>query len=118
MAQVGTPEGYGKRVLWNGIVTPDDNDITLETTDVSMYDMFQLTSSAGALDVFVSLDGIAFTTAPLSLVDQGATSTAPVLLTAPLRMYGFSGIYRAIRVRQNGATDTAGVQLLISRIGN
>ncbi len=118
MAQVGTPEGYGKRVLWSGIVTPDDNDICLETTDVSMYEIFQITSSAGAMDVFVSLDGAAFTTAPLSLVDQGAVLTAPVLLTAPLRMYGFSGIYRAIRVRQNGATDIAGCQLLMSRMGN
>ena len=117
MAQVGTPEGYGKRVLWNGIVVPDDNDICLETTDVSMYDVFQLKSTAGAMDVFVSLDGSSFTTVPLSLVDQGATATAPVVLTAPNRMYGFGGVYRAIRVRQTGATDIAGCQLLMSRLG-
>lgn len=116
MAKVGTPEGYGKRVLWEGIAGVNNNDIVLETTDVSMYDIFQLMSSDGAMDVEVSLDGTLFTNVPLSLVDQSAVLTAPVVVTAALRMYGFSGVYRAIRVRQNGVTAVADCKLLMSRL--
>ena len=117
MAQVGTVEGMGKRVLWKGIATPDDNDICLETTDVSMYDTFTLMSTAGAMDVFVSIDGINFTTAALSLADLGSTTTAPVIVTVANRMYGFRGIYRFIRIRQNGGTDIANAALLMWRSG-
>lgn len=83
----------------------NDNDLifgTLENMDT--YDTFELMSTAGAMDVFVSLDGTNFTTAALSLADLGAITSDPVVVTAANRLYGFRGKFAAIRVRQNGAT--------------
>ena len=76
MAQVGTTNYQGKRQLSTGIAGVSDNDIVLETTDVSHFETFTLMSTAGAMDVFVSLDGTNFTTAPLSMGDLGSTSTS------------------------------------------
>jgi len=82
-----------------------DNDLLFTTHDVEKHSLFTLMSSAGAVDVEVNLDGVNWSTAPLALEDQGATtSTTYVLVTAALRVYKFSGKYRQIRVRQNGAT--------------
>ena len=115
MAQVGTVEGMGQRVLWRGVAGTNDNDIVLETTDVSKYDTFTLMSTAGAMDITVSIDGSNFTTAPLSIADLGAITTAPVILTAANRLYGFRGIFRFIRIRQNGSTGVVNAALLVWR---
>lgn len=117
MAQVGTTPDFGgsRRQLWKGIAGVSDNDIVLETTDVSHLDTFCLMSTAGAMDVLVSLDGVNFTTAPLSMADLGSTSTAPVIVTAAGRLYGFRGIYRVIRILQNGAVAVANPLLIASR---
>lgn len=88
-----------------------DNDIIVQTGDVSRYDTFMLSSTAGALDVDVSLNGTDYTTAPLSLTDLGATTSDPVIVTAANRMYGFVGSFAKIRVRQNGATAGQKVNL-------
>lgn len=88
-----------------------DNDIIVQTGNVSQFGMFMLSSTAGALDVDVSLNGTDYTTAPLSLTDLGATTSDPVIVTAANRMYGFIGTFAAIRVRQNGATAATKVNL-------
>ncbi|HEX9660267.1 MAG TPA: hypothetical protein VGA18_08195 [Rhodothermales bacterium] len=82
----------------------NDNDELFTTSDISSCDAFMLMSSAGAVDVLVSLDGVNFSTAPLSLQDFGAVDTTPVLVTAAGRVYGFAGKFRKIRALQNGAT--------------
>ena len=115
MAQVGTVDSFGKRALWAGIAGVSDNDIVLETTDVSHFNTFTLMSTAGPMDVDISLDGVNFTTAPLSMADLGSTSTAPVIVTAAARLYGFRGNYKLIRVRQATATAVANAALLASR---
>ena len=83
----------------------NDNDVVIELTRADPFRFFQLQSTAGAMDVVVSFDGTNFSTAPLSLFDQGATTNLPVLVTAADRTYQFS-VERAhtIRVLQNGAT--------------
>lgn len=81
----------------------NDNDVIL-THDPGDADTFHLMSTQGAMDVFVSLDGTNYTSAPLAISDQGATSNDPVLVTVANRLYGFRGKYRKIQVRQNGAT--------------
>ena len=96
----------GTHALWTNDCT-DDNEVLIQTTDVSRFDACFLMSTTGAVDVFVSLDGTNYATAALSLEDKGATSTAPVLVTAALRVYGFVAKFRRIRVIQNGATDAA-----------
>lgn len=90
----------------------NDNDLVIEFSGtIDDFDTYQLSSTAGAMDVFVSLDGTNYTTAPLSLSDLGAVSSDPVLVTAANRMYGFRGKYRAIQVRQNGGTPVTGAVL-------
>lgn len=93
-----------------------DNDIIVQTGDVSRYNMFMLSSTAGALDVDVSLNGSDYTTAALSLTDLGATTSDPVVVTAANRMYGFVGSFNLIRVRQNGATPATKVNLRCLRM--
>jgi len=84
------------------------NDVLFTTDNAEKYSMFTLMSTAGAVQVLVSLDGTNFSTAPLAMEDQGATAmTTYVLLTAANRVYKFSGKFRVIRVTQNGATASA-----------
>lgn len=95
IANVGNKTGSGT----------NDNDVVIDATDLmDGADTFFLMSTAGAMDVFVSLDGTNYTTAALSLTDMGATTTTPVVVTAANRMYGFRGKFKAVRVLQNGAT--------------
>ena len=90
----------------------NDNDIVIEFgVPADDFDTYQLMSTTGAMDVFVSLDGINYSTAPLSLTDLGAVSSDPVVVTAANRVYGFRGKYRAIRVRQNGGTAVSNAAL-------
>ena len=98
-----TPTFLGNAMLYEADDGVNDNDVLLTTGDVSKYDSFLLMSTAGAMDVFVSLDGTNFSTAPLSLQDFGATTTNPVLVTVANRVYGFRGKFRFVRLLQNGA---------------
>lgn len=83
----------------------NDNDVVITFDDVvDGADTFLLMSTAGAMDVFVSLDGTNFSTAALSLTDMGAITSDPVLVTVANRVYGFRGKFKAIRVLQNGIT--------------
>ena len=91
----------GARTTGSGV---NDNDTVIQISNALSFDTFNLMSTAGAMDVFVSLDGTNFTTAALSLTDQGASAADPVLVTAANRCYGFRGKYQTVLVRQNGAT--------------
>lgn len=107
----GTPvwasvNATGNYVRFTGDCTEDD-EVLIWTNDVSQYDACVLMSTTGAVDVLVSLDGTNFSTAALSLQDFGAEDTVPVLVTVALRVYGFVGKFRAIKVLENGTTDAA-----------
>jgi hypothetical protein len=84
-----------------------DNATLFTTGDLAEYDACTIMSTAGAVDVFVTLDGSNWSTAALSLQDMGSTSVEPVLVTAANRVYAFVGKYRAVRVLQNGATGAS-----------
>ncbi|MEN9903129.1 MAG: hypothetical protein RL651_1793 [Pseudomonadota bacterium] len=82
-----------------------DNDLIFGTlVNMETYNTFEIMSTAGAMDVFVSIDGTNFTTSAHSLADLGATTSDPVVVTAANRLYGFKGKFAAIQVRQNGGT--------------
>src|SRR6185369_12155510 len=88
------------------------NDVLFTTPSVEQHSLFTLMSTAGAVQVLVSLDGTNFSTAPLSMVDAGSTSfTTAVIVTAAARVYQFEGKIRVIRVTQNGATASAATLL-------
>lgn len=99
--------------LYSGGLGASDNDVIVQADDVSSFSEFCVSTTAGAVDITVSLDGSHYTTAPLSLIDFGATAIGTaVLVTAANRMYRFSGCYQNVRVLQNGATPAADVALL------
>ena len=106
----------GNALFYTGGVGTNANDVVIQSGDVSSYDTFMLQSTAGAMQVLVSLDGINYSTAPLSLQDMGATSATPVLLTAANRTYGFRGKFAKIQVTQNGATGVVNGCLVCGRI--
>lgn len=108
-------EHIGNALRYTAGVGVNDNDVVIQTGDVSQYREFQLMSTAGAMDVFVSLDGTNYTTAALSLVDWGATTTSPVVVTAANRLYAFYGAFNFVRVLQNGATGVANACLVCKR---
>lgn len=95
-----------------GVAGTADNSVIIDWhNSLDTFDTFMLMSTAGAMDVFASLDGTNYTTAAIALSDQGATSPDPVIVTAAGRMYGFKGKYKALRVLQNGATNVANAVL-------
>lgn len=108
----GNPSPSSVR-LYSGGLGANDNDVIVQADDVAKYSEFHLMTTAGATDVTVSLDGTNYTTAPLSLIDFGATTIGTaVLVTAANRMYRFTGVYQKVRVLQNGVTAPENVTLL------
>lgn len=114
MAQA-TITSYGNAQLYSGGAGVNDGDIVLQTNDVTRFSQFMIMSTAGAMLVVASLDGVNYVTAPLSLVDLGATTTAPVLATVAGRMYALIGTYSKIQVKQTGATGVANASIMASR---
>lgn len=91
-------------VSFEGVCENDDEELIV-TNDVSQFNACVLMSTAGAVDVLVSLDGTTFSTDPISLEDRGAADLTPVLVTTAGRLYAFGMIgVRRIKVVQNGAT--------------
>lgn len=89
---------------FKGGVGVNNDDIAIEFgVEVAPYDTFMLLSKTGAADVFVTLNGTDWTTAPISLADLGAVIGDPVIVTAAGRLYGFRGKFKGLRVMQNGA---------------
>lgn len=90
----------------------NDNDVVITFSDIpDDIDTFLLMSTAGAMDVFVSLDGTNYSTAALSLTDMGAITSDPVVVTAANRCYGFRGKFAAVKVLQSGVTAVVGAVL-------
>jgi hypothetical protein len=90
-------------VRFSGSAAADNAELFTAVNTVG-FDHCMLMSPDGAVDVFVSIDGTNFTTAPLSLQDLGATTSDPVLVTTADRMYAVNGKYVSILVQQAGMT--------------
>lgn len=114
MATLATPS-MANALRYIGGVGVNANDVVVQTGDVLGYDTFMVMSTAGAVQVLVSLDGTNYATAPLSMTDLGATVSTPVIVTAANRIYGFRGTFSKIQVTQNGATAATGVCLVCSK---
>ncbi len=92
-------------VVYTGSCT-EDNEILI-IANVTDFDACRLFSTVGTVDVFITLDGTNYTTAALSMSDDGATDTNPVIVTLAGRAYSFAARFKRIRVTENGATDAA-----------
>lgn len=91
-----------------------DNDTIFEIASNAEYcDTWQLGSTAGSMDVYVSGDGTNYLTAAVALIDLGSTapSTAVTATTAGGN-YGIRGRWRKIKVLQVGATAVANGYLI------
>lgn len=94
--------------------TTSDNEAVFEiTSNGDQYDTWQLGSSAGAMDVFVSGDGTNYLSAAVALVDLGSTTPATAVIeTTAGGHYGIRGRWPKIIVRQKGATAVVGGYLI------
>ena len=117
MANIGTPNFVGPTQQILGIAGVLDNDIVLEQENLERYNEFTLSSSAGAMDVDVSLDGTNFTAA-LALTDLESLAPATrVIVTVAAGIFQFTGTFKHIRIRQNGATAVANAVLYCGQAG-
>lgn len=116
-ATAALPDHRGNALFYTEGAGTADNDVVVQTGDVSAYDTFEIMSSAGAMDVAVTLDGTHYSTVALSLVDMGATTSTPVAVTAANRLYQFRGKFAKIQVSQNGATGVTDACLACGRMG-
>lgn len=92
----------------------NDNDVVFEiTSNAQNFDTWQLGSTAGAMDVFVSGDGTNYMSGAIAMIDLGSTapSTAVVVTTAGGN-YGIRGRWKKIKLLQNGATAVANAYLI------
>lgn len=102
----------GESITFAGSASTDGGVLFQTTeTQLAQFDRCVIMSTTGAVEVFVSLDGTNFATQPLSMQDLGAETTAPVLETTALRIYGFVVRARAIKVAQSGATGAAATMI-------
>lgn len=97
-----------------GGVGVNDNDEIFEIeANADDYDTWILGSTAGAMDVFVSLDGTNYLTTAVALIDLNSTApSTAVVVTAAQRHYGVKGRFKKVRVLQNGATGIANGTLI------
>lgn len=88
-----------------------DNATVFELTDnAELFDTWILTSTAGAMDVFVENHASAVAVALIDLAST-APSTA-VIVTAAHGQYGLKGRFPYLKVLQNGATAVVGAKLI------
>lgn len=112
------------RYLWRSTVLTgvNDNDVLLEMTTathtaVDQCDAWQLGSTAGAIDVFVSLDGTNYLTGAVALTDLSSTTPSiAVIVTTAGGNYGFRGHFKKIKFLQNGATAVANGNVTCSQM--
>lgn len=98
----------------NAVGTNADNATVFEfTSNAENYDTWQLGSTTGVMDVFVSGDGTNFLTSPVALIDLGSVAPATAVIeTAANGNYGIKGRWKAIRVLQKGGTAVANAYLI------
>lgn len=108
---IGTFENNGNRQISTGIDGVDDNDIVLETGDVSAFRFHQLRMVAGFIDVDPSLDGINYVATIALQTDNDLDADNRVNGFGSTTEGRFEGNYKSIRVRQFAGGPTTGVVL-------
>ena len=112
---LATAKYYGNVLVYSGGISTDDTEVVIQSGSVIHFNTFIILSTAGAMDVTVSLDGTNYSTARLSLTDMGAAASAPVIVSVAGRVYGFKGYFAYVRVIQKGGTDTANAAMICGR---
>jgi len=117
MANVGVHNFKGETMEILGIAGVSDNDIVAELESAERWNSFSLQTTTGVVDVDVSM-GLTVFKAAIGLEDlHDATPATRVLVTVATKTYRFTGTFKSIRVRQNGATAAVGTVLICARRG-
>lgn len=99
------PASYWSQVTGTGV---NDNDVLFTNTVQTSYDEHVIHSTAGTVDVEVSVDGTNFTasgTNPMAMRDAHATASATYVTEVTVGKIGIlTGKFHSIRVLQKGAT--------------
>lgn len=95
-----------KAVNYSCTAGVNTGDVIASITDDALHnDTWELASTGGAMEIEVSLDGTNYLASKLALLDM--TSTTPstmVVATTAGKIAAFRGKFRAIRIKQTGAT--------------
>lgn len=103
----------GVMIKTGGAGTNDNDVVFAIAQNAENFDTWQLGSTAGVMDVFVSGDGTNYMTAAIALVDLGSTAPATaVTVTTANGNYGIRGRWKGIRVLQNGGTAVENAYLI------
>jgi len=117
MANVGVVNFKGETTEILGIVGVNDNDIVIDFDSAERWNSFTLQTTTGVVDVDVSA-GLDVFKVVIALEDLHSTTPATrVLVTVATKIYRFTGTFKRIRVRQNGATAAAATVLICARAG-
>jgi hypothetical protein len=102
-----------KAVNFTCVNTAADNATVCEISDdAAHYDTWILGSSAGVIDVYVSLDGTSYQTAPIALLDLGSTTPSTMVVkTVAGGNFAFRGKFRKIKLLQE-TTNVSGAALI------
>lgn len=112
MALTGTPLELGNVMVYVGVTGVNDNDVLIETADVSRYATFGLASTAGVMDVYVSIDGTNFLAGAISIWDMTGDGSVAVVETVAGALCQLRAKVMKIRVLQKGATAVENPRLL------
>lgn len=117
MTTLAIATSVGNSTLYSGGIGVNDGDVVIAPGDISRFDEFTLFSLTGSMQVFVSVDGVNFSTAAVALIDIQSLTDTPVAATVAGSAYGIEGPYSLIKVQQTGATAVTGACLRCSKKG-
>ncbi len=102
-----------KAVNFPCVDTAVNNATVCEVFDDALhYDTWVLGSSAGLIDVYVSLDGTNYQSAPVALLDMGSTTPSTMVVkTAAGGIFAFRGKFRKVKLLQE-TTNVVGAALI------
>lgn len=96
-----------------GASAADDAAVFEVNNNAEQFSTWQLGSTAGAMDVYVSGNGTTYQTAAIALVDLGSTApSTAVTETTAAGNYGIRGKWKKLKVLQKGATAVTGAYLI------
>ena len=116
MANVGTQNFAGPTHQIIGIAGLADNQVVIELENAERYNEFTLMSSAGEMDVDVSLDGVNFAAAVAIEDLHSLTPATRVVVTVADLIYRFQGTFKTVRIRQE-TNNVADAVLYCGQLG-
>lgn len=117
MANVGTINAKSETAEILGVAGTNTGDIVIDFDSAERWNSFTLQTTTGVVDVDVSAGLDVFKTV-IALEDlHSLTPATRVIVTTATKIFRFTGTFKRIRVRQEGATAAVGTVLICARTG-